>query len=135
MGRRWSSYTVLNARMYTHLNHPVTTTPMVHTLALVSHTCYSWYTQNTDQSAPQTTLFQDSSDSKFIRWPTNCNSKPHKSRRTLAKSDTNKRKRLADYSTQQVIDAHHYIQATYSLTPTTITRITCLTKAIAERNS
>jgi hypothetical protein len=38
-------------------NHQDTTTQMGHTLAQVSPTCFSWYTQNIGQNAQQISLF------------------------------------------------------------------------------
>lgn len=57
-GKPWLSFTALNVWMSTHQSPPGTTIQMEHILALVSHTCFSWFTQSTDPRGLPTSLSQ-----------------------------------------------------------------------------
>lgn len=73
--RRWSSCTVRNVWMCTLQNLHATTTQMERILERDSHTCSSWFTQNTGRRNPPTSLFLVCMVSKSIHWLIRSNSR------------------------------------------------------------
>ena len=76
------SSTASNAWMCTHISHWGTNTWMASTLALVSLTCSSQYTQVLDRGPP-TRLCPGSMVSRSIQWSTSSSSKPPATSRAL----------------------------------------------------